>query len=72
MKISSETRAELINLLANRYLDAQDTRSLEQFFYDATTESLSSCDDSELVEALENMVSEEEYTKILTEIANES
>lgn len=64
MALSYEQRCDIIERIAERYLDSMDGRGLEQFFFDVSTERLAGCDDDELVSELEQLIDEDEFQEI--------
>lgn len=72
LELSTERREQLKELLAERYLQNMGIRDLEAFFLEVTIDSLSSYADFELVEAAEDVSSEDEFQELLAEIANEA
>lgn len=70
MELTYDQREGLIELLAQRYLEVQTQKSLEDFYLEVTADSLSSYADFELIEALEDMSPEAEFKELIGEIAN--
>ena len=66
--LTVEQRDRLIDLVATRYLDGMDLRDLERFFFDIQAEYLKEYTDEELLGAVEDVTSEDEYNEVLNEI----
>jgi hypothetical protein len=66
--LTVEQREYISDLIATRYLDQMDGRDLERFFFDEQMRYLNEYTDAELVGALEDVTSEDEYTEVLNEI----
>ena len=64
--LTPEKREGLIDLLVERYLDGMSVRDLALFFTDVQTEWLQGYSDGELLDALEDMMDEEEFQEAIT------
>lgn len=65
MELSYEQRCDLIDKIAERYLESMDGRGLEQFFLDVNAERLSDYPDEELLTELSQLVDEDEFQEIM-------
>ena len=63
--LTSEQRASLIALVAQRYLDSMDVRGLERFFLDVQEEYLHDYTDAELLGELEDYTETDEFNALL-------
>ena len=63
--LTSEQRASVISLIAQRYLDSMDLRDLERFFLDTQEEYLHDYTDAELVGELEDYMETDEFNAVL-------
>lgn len=70
--LTLEQRFQLINFLADRYLDSMDVDDLARFFHDAQREYLEEYNDDELIGALEDVTGQDEYEETLEELINEA
>lgn len=61
LSLTNEQRDYISDLIATRYLDGMDFRSLERYFFDAQMEYLQGYTDNELLDALEDVTNEEEF-----------
>ncbi len=71
MTFSVSQRKALSEFIALKYLDGMDWKDLEAFFLYSQMEYLQeSYSDTELIDEIENLTSEEECAEILNENAN--
>jgi hypothetical protein len=69
--LSDSQRKALSEFITWQYLDSMSVKDLETFFFDTQMEYLQdSYSDAELIGEIENLVTEEEYAKIINENAN--
>jgi len=66
--LTAEQRERAIELVAERWLESMGGRDLERFFLDLQTEYLKEYTDEELLGAVEDVTSEDEYEEIFNEI----
>jgi hypothetical protein len=66
--LTAEQRERAIDLVAERWLESMGGRDLERFFLDLQTEYLKEYTDEELLGAVEDVTSEDEYEEIFNEI----
>jgi hypothetical protein len=66
--LTAEQRERAIELVAERWLESMGGRDLERFFLDLQTEYLKEYTDDELLGAVEDVTSEDEYEEIFNEI----
>jgi hypothetical protein len=65
--LTLEKRSALAEFLVDRYLDGMSYRDLERFFCDIQLEYLGSYTDEELIGAIEDNTTEEEFMELFEE-----
>ena len=63
--LTSKQRERLESFVAQAYLDGMSTPALEDFFLEAQNQYLKDYDDAELLEEVENLVTEEELEEMI-------
>ena len=66
--LAYDQRSRLIELVIGRYLDGMGVRDLEQFFCDVQNDYLEAYSDEELLSAVDDVTSLDEYGEIINEI----
>lgn len=66
--LTYDQRSRLIELVVGRYLNGMGVRDLEQFFCDVQNEYLEAYSDEELLSAVDDVTSLDEYEEIVNEI----
>ena len=69
LELSDDQRNQLIDLIAERYLENMDSRDLVKFFLDNQRECLNEYSDKELLGAAEDVTYCDEYEDIIRELS---
>ena len=65
ISLTEEQRERLESFVAEKYLDSMSNPDLERFFLEVQTQYLQDYNDAELLEEVENLVTEEELEEMI-------
>ena len=69
VSLNPDQRYQLIEFIADRYLDNMDVDDLARFFREVQREYLEEYNDEEIIGALEDVTHEDEYEEIMEDLA---